>query len=354
MPNVAICLMAPPLRRPTIRPVKQTADGQGPRSFQRAMGTSMPLRSTVLLNILVTFGLLLTGALVDFPFSAGTSAALASAPEVLPEDSSGPALASRRAQRKQARRDERRHGRERDRTRDRTKADRTQDRTRKDRKQDRQASGQTADESRVGDWRQFCDSPDSIQLPGSDSCTHGPDPAPPGFTIEQPVQPLAKETSAAETAAIACDGDGQSGYRVQVLYVHASDVTSRYTQYLASIRGWAAAADQIFQASAGETGGSRGLRFVHDASCQPTVQEVKVSANGDGNFGTTISEFKSLGYNRTDRIYLAFVDTRAAGICGIGTSGLMIGPAAPTGTTPDRATRASTTGAGAGLLRPTS
>jgi hypothetical protein len=46
---------------------------------------------------------------------------------------------------------------------------------------------------------------------------------------------------------------------------------------------------------------------------------VVVSPRGDDNFDTTISELKSQGYNRKDRIYLAFVDTTAAGICGIGT-----------------------------------
>jgi hypothetical protein len=46
---------------------------------------------------------------------------------------------------------------------------------------------------------------------------------------------------------------------------------------------------------------------------------VVVSPAGDFGFNATISELKAQGYNRTDRIYLAFVDTTAAGTCGIGT-----------------------------------
>jgi hypothetical protein len=104
-----------------------------------------------------------------------------------------------------------------------------------------------------------------------------------------------------------------------VLYVHASNVQSRADQYRLSIQGWSGQLHQIFQASAAETGGIRGVRFVHDASCRPIVQAVQVSPAGVGGFDATITELKNQGYNRADRIYLAFVDTTSAGICGIGT-----------------------------------
>jgi hypothetical protein len=117
-----------------------------------------------------------------------------------------------------------------------------------------------------------------------------------------------------------CDGDGQSGYRVQVLYVRGSDVSSRYARFLTSIQRWAAQANTIFQISAAATGGARGLRFVHDSvSCQPIVEEVVLSPNGDSTFAATVTELQSRGYTRTDRIYLSFVDTSTAGICGVGT-----------------------------------
>jgi hypothetical protein len=158
-----------------------------------------------------------------------------------------------------------------------------------------------------------------VDLPAGDVCTHGPDPAPPGLEINDPVRRLSVGMASQEMAGIACDGDGQSGYRVQVLYVRAADVSSRYTQYLDSIRGWAGEADQIFQASAAETDGSRNLRFVQGTDCRPLVPEVVVSPVGDGSFNATIDDLRSLGFNRTDRIYLAFVDTTGAKICGVGT-----------------------------------
>src|SRR5690349_8063847 len=55
-------------------------------------------------------------------------------------------------------------------------------------------------------------------VPGA--CTHGPDAAFPGLDVTTSVAPLS--ALAAAPASIVCDGDGQSGYRVQVLYIHGS------------------------------------------------------------------------------------------------------------------------------------
>ena len=268
---------------------------------------------TELLNALVVLGLILSGALVDSPLSVGTTGARVSAPKAHAEGTGGPSLESPRAQRRLERRADRRHDLDRDRKRDRAKADQTQNRKQKNRKQDRkrnQAKGGAEN------WREFCTGPGTIQLRKVDGCTHGPDPAPPGLNVEQPVPPLSAGAVTRQDTAITCEGDGQSGYRVQILYVHASDVPSRYGEYAASFRAWAADADQIFQTSAAETGGERSLRFAHDASCQPAVTEVVVSPDGDGNFWTTVDELKSQGFSRTDRIYLSFVDARA--YCGVG------------------------------------
>jgi hypothetical protein len=131
--------------------------------------------------------------------------------------------------------------------------------------------------------------------------------------------PLHAEAVAAGGPSVVCDGDGQSGFRVQALFIHAADVANRYAQSMPSLRGWVAAADQIFQANAAQTGGTRNLRFVHDASCAPLIADVQVTAAGDDSFGATIREIIAQGYNRTDRIYLMFVDSTAAGICGIAT-----------------------------------
>ncbi|HEU5433406.1 MAG TPA: hypothetical protein VFU81_17205, partial [Thermomicrobiales bacterium] len=154
-------------------------------------------------------------------------------------------------------------------------------------------------------------------LPKSKICTHGTDPAPPGFDVGRSVPPLAKSV-AALAPQVLCIDDGVSGPRVQVIYAHAADVPSRYAAYLPSFRQWASDADQYYQASAAETGGTRRIRYVTDANCAVVVANVTLSATGDDNFDNTITEMRTQGYNRTDRKYMIFVDTTRAGICGIG------------------------------------
>ncbi|HWC11049.1 MAG TPA: fibronectin type III domain-containing protein, partial [Acidimicrobiales bacterium] len=122
-------------------------------------------------------------------------------------------------------------------------------------------------------------------------------------------------TGTAAAAAVACDGDGNSGNRVQVLYVRASDVADRYATVVANIRQWAANVDNVVNQSAAATGGSRRVRYVHDAGCNVSVANVTLSRTGDDSFTNTKNELTTRGYNRADRKYLAFVD--AYRYCGI-------------------------------------
>ncbi|HEU4421390.1 MAG TPA: RICIN domain-containing protein, partial [Pilimelia sp.] len=201
-----------------------------------------------------------------------------------------------------------------------------------------------------------------------DTCTHGPDEAPPGLDVGRSVQPVARvapvpalprrdisgaprdkdiaadegavnpgetapaivpEAAAAEPAGdpaadpvvgpggVVCDGDGITGKRVQVLYVYEAGTASRYSQYLASFRTWAAGVDAIYNASAQDTGGIRHLRYVTTADCQIDVAEVQVPAGALVTFNATITALKNLGYKRTDRKYVLFADAKV--YCGIGT-----------------------------------
>jgi hypothetical protein len=182
---------------------------------------------------------------------------------------------------------------------------------------------------------------------GHKVCSHGPDAPMPGFNPKKPVQPivatkrapvtgagsaqpgeaaLAAESTpgasqpgaapAAETT-VPCDGDGTSGNRVQVLYVHGG--TNRYAEFLDSFRTWSAGIDRIYSASAKQTGGDRHVRFVTEkvgGACRPTITDVGIADGALGDFGSSINAIQAAGFNRKDRKYVMWTD--AGVFCGIG------------------------------------
>lgn len=127
-----------------------------------------------------------------------------------------------------------------------------------------------------------------------------------------------KGTAAAGPAGqtVQCDGDGTTGNRVQVVYVHAPG-KDRYAQYLPSFRKWAADADLIYSDSAKVTGGVRHIRYVHAADCTPTVLNIEVPASALGEFSATNRALAAKGLDRRDRKYMIFADAQV--YCGIGT-----------------------------------
>jgi chitodextrinase len=178
-------------------------------------------------------------------------------------------------------------------------------------------------------------------------CTHGPDDPMPGLDPKDPVAPvvesepvrltrknakqpgervLAKESDPAASQpgatpaagqTVPCDGDGTSGNRVQVLYVHGSN--DRFDQFRDSFVTWSAGIDEIYSASAQETGGDRHVRFVTDrvgGECVPAVVSVRISDSALGDFGSSIDELQSAGFNRQDRKYVMWTDANV--YCGIG------------------------------------
>lgn len=193
-----------------------------------------------------------------------------------------------------------------------------------------------------------------------ENCTYGPDTAPAGLKVSNDVAPVAakspppvaptRETTGVPADGeivrdeggssltpgapaiipdpapgqadfvmgahdVACESDGHDGKRVQVLYLHQFGTVSRYTDFLGSIRTWVTGVDQIFDASAAETGGSRHIRFVTTPQCQVDVDEVQLPVGGLDSFTNTIAALQRLGYNRTDRKYLMFTDANV--YCGI-------------------------------------
>lgn len=143
---------------------------------------------------------------------------------------------------------------------------------------------------------------------GKEMCTTGFDFGAPDAIYQRIVSP---DPVMVSDATVVCDGDGVSGYRVQVIYAHPPE-TNRYAQYLSSFRQWVKDMDDIFNASAAETGGSRHVRFVHDSSCTPSVLNVEVSSaaiNAPWNPYPLWGELEILGYDQSDRKYLVFTET---------------------------------------------
>jgi hypothetical protein len=198
----------------------------------------------------------------------------------------------------------------------------------------------------------------SYQVSSRTDCTHGPDQVPPGldvrkdvppvaparpadavperdsvavgpseadiardengFTIDQGVAVVPDAVGAAAVGAsgVVCEGDGVSGKRIQVLYVRDAATASRYAQYAESFRTMAAGVDVIYDESANANGGSRHLRYVTRPDCTVDVPEVEVPAGAMANFGAMTRALRDLGFNRTDRKYMIFGESKV--YCGIG------------------------------------
>ena len=166
---------------------------------------------------------------------------------------------------------------------------------------------------------------DVVGHPGM--CSPGPDAGPEGVDVRAPragggggkskpgptPSPSPSTTAAPPPAGGRC---GTDGYRVQAVYAVSSDVADSYDALLPSLVQWASVADGVYANSAAETGGTRHVRWMTDASCVPTVVKVVMSPTGDDSFSNTISELQAAGLNRTDRKYVVWVDSNV--YCGIG------------------------------------
>ncbi|WP_117211068.1 ricin-type beta-trefoil lectin domain protein [Allorhizocola rhizosphaerae] len=151
-------------------------------------------------------------------------------------------------------------------------------------------------------------------------CTHGPDAPPPGsgLDVKRPV-PLTAATADGPQLQAVCEGDGVSGKRVEVLYIHGS--TNRYSQVVEQLRSLAEQVDTIYYESARETGGERRVRYVTETvngACRPVVRDVQISdsALNANDWAPLLNAVRAAGYTRTDRKYLQFTESRV--YCGIG------------------------------------
>ena len=151
-----------------------------------------------------------------------------------------------------------------------------------------------------------------LDVAGVTLCTHGPDQA-----------PAARAGTAAGTGGalpqrvVTCIGDGQSGQRVQVLYVHGSAHGPASSSLRSDITRWVEQVDWTVWASAQEHGGDRRVRW-QTAGCEVEITSERVSNTALTDFSEMIHELRERGYRRGDRSYLLFV--QAETYCGIGTA----------------------------------
>jgi hypothetical protein len=165
-----------------------------------------------------------------------------------------------------------------------------------------------------------------LRLPnGRIGCTHGPDPAPAGRDVREPVSlnEIAALTTGdpGETGTgsdrIACVGDGVDGNRVQAVYAYPAGGPDNFDEVAPYIRQWAALTDRIMNESAAKTGGIRHVRYVTDLACQLDVAKVALSEQGVASLSGTTGDLAAQGLDRPDRKYLVWADAYV--YCGIAT-----------------------------------
>lgn len=182
-------------------------------------------------------------------------------------------------------------------------------------------AGLEVDESSCPKGYKVSLSPTAQSKAGRVICTHGPDVIPTGFDVNRSVPPVSnvqgESTKKVLGTAVTCDKSPDKSNKVQLMYVHASDVPDRFLLYENSFKQWGAEMESEFKNSAAQTGGTRNIRFVQDQNCSPTVLNVTVSPKGDDSLGDMLNELYLIPeYSRPDRKYVTFVDARV--YCGYG------------------------------------
>lgn len=154
-----------------------------------------------------------------------------------------------------------------------------------------------------------CDGVLQLNLTDVVLCTHGPDTA--------PAQLANGSGPPVPRRAVTCIGDGRSGQRVQVLYVHGSTHGPASGALRADIEDWVEQVEWTVWASARQHGGDRRVRW-QTSGCDVQITSQQVSRSALLDFDSMVSELRSRGYDRTDRSYLLFV--QAGAYCGIATA----------------------------------
>jgi hypothetical protein len=126
--------------------------------------------------------------------------------------------------------------------------------------------------------------------------------------------PTRAETPPGPGGSPFCEGNGQSGSRVQAVYGHLEGQPDNYAANVATIRTMAAAIDDAYDMSAARQGASAHPRWAFDqGTCNFSVLNVELPAGAADNFNLTVQRMSDLGLlARTDRKYVVWVDAEGA------------------------------------------
>lgn len=160
-------------------------------------------------------------------------------------------------------------------------------------------------------------------------CTHGPDQIG-GLPPVDTAALAPPDLNPAATEGIKCYGDGTSGMRVQAVYALPPGVSDRSAEAFPQIEGYAKQVEEEVSASAARTGGVRHVRWVtspHTSTgCDLDILKVRLTdpdvKTGTRAFIDTIVEMLEVGHDRSDRVYLIWMETdltpAEGAICGVG------------------------------------
>ncbi len=93
-----------------------------------------------------------------------------------------------------------------------------------------------------------------------------------------------------------------------------ADKPDRYAEMVPLIEGWAGDASRRVRESAAETGGFRDIAWV-TSNCSLSVAHAVIPATADDDLGETADALADLGFDRSDRRYVMWVDANV--YCGI-------------------------------------
>lgn len=150
---------------------------------------------------------------------------------------------------------------------------------------------------------------------GTITCTHGDD-----DHLGDHVAADGGGPAPLRTAPPQCYSDGVDGYRVSVLYVHATDAPNRLGQVVDRIRRDVGQVEAMVVDSAASQRGRRHVRWETEAAgtgCRVRVRSVGVARGQLQDLLSTVKALEDRGYTRTDRRYALYVDHDR--YCGIAT-----------------------------------